>query len=132
MDWIEQRIRAMENRFEYLLRLLQPLIQQITQNRQQLTAAWQAGGSDGSGGAAIVYFWVPAGTISAASGPPPSGVPTATTGQTVYALSSGAYTTVSSSATIYNCAGSTLVASKVVFLGKNSDGTFTALTQSCN
>lgn len=129
--WIEQALRNLTQRVEYLFRLISDLQAQLNNMRQQLLAAYQASGSGGSGGAAIVYFWVPGGTISAASGPPPSGVPVGTSGQTVYALSSGTYSTVSTSATIYNAAGSTLVASKVVFLGKNTDGTYTALTQSC-
>lgn len=131
MGWIEQQLRALAQRTEYLFRLIQQYRQQQQNDRQQLYAAWQQT-SPGGGGGGVVYFFVPGSAMSAASGNPPSGVPTSLANQTVYALSGGTYSSVSTTATVYNAATVAITASKVAYLMKNADNsTYTVINQSC-
>lgn len=130
MGWLESRIRMAEQRLEYLYRLLQDLIAQVRALQQGLMAAQQQGSMPTSGG--VPCWFIPASGMAAASGNAPSGTPTSLTNQTVYRLSGGSWQTVTSSATVYNPIPSALASGKMAAILKNVDGTYSAITQSCN
>jgi hypothetical protein len=130
MGWIEGQLKALAQRTEYLFRLLQQIQAQLTNARQQGYAGWQSGGN-GSGSASVPYAFVPSANIAAASGQPPSGTPASLTGQTIYALASGAWSTVTTSGVVYNGLLTVLDSGYTTYCLKNNDGTFLAITQDC-
>lgn len=135
MSWIEQQLKALSLRTEYLYRLVQTIQQQLTNVRQQGYAAQQASAGSSSSGPGVYIFAAPSsGGINGATGgaAPPDGVPGIVTGQTVYKLVNGNYIAVSTNATVYNPYASAVAASNVCTLAANGDGTFTVLAQSCS
>ena len=94
--WVEWRIRACEDRLEYLFRYLQDLRTQIVAAAQAARTASStynsAGGGGGTGGA---FFCQPSGTVSGASGTWPSITAVSFTAN-VYSGSGGSLTLVAS------------------------------------
>jgi hypothetical protein len=123
IQWLEQTVGDLVRRMTEVLRRLARLEQQI----------WAAAaGGGGGGGSSSCYVCVPSASVAAATGAPGSGTPGSLGGQTIYQVSSGAYTSVTTSGTIYNVSPSSSLASgKVTLLGQNPDGTYTALSQVC-
>lgn len=133
MGWIEDRALVSEAKVENLYRRLQDMLAQLNGTRQQLRGAYQQapGGGPGGGGGTI-YLCVPTANIGVASGLPPSGTPTALTGQAIYSISGGAYGQVTANGTVYNASPTKPVTSGILtFLGANPDGSYTANGQTC-
>jgi hypothetical protein len=132
MSWIENRLNQAESKLENLYRRVLDLAAAVRSAAQTARAASQqaSGSPGGSGGTA--YVCVPSASVPAATAAPGAGTPGSLGGQTIYQVSSGAYTSVTTSGTISNVSPSSSLASgKVTLLGQNPDGTYTALSQVC-
>jgi hypothetical protein len=118
-----------EQRIESLYRRLQDLLAQLNNVRQQLRMAFAGGGGGGSSSVAVPYFFTPSGSLA---GPASvgSGSPAVLSGQTLYVISSGAWS-AAGTGDVYNGLASTLQAGFGAIAIQNSDGTFTAISQSC-
>lgn len=124
MGWLESRIQVLEQRVESLYRRLLGDEQTLANVRQQLKGAYQQLGGGGGGGG--TYY---ACTLSAALAHGSS-----VTGQTVWTLSSGARTNVSTNATVYNDgpnAADDIPSGSQAILAENADGTYTATGVYC-
>lgn len=132
MGWLETRIKACEERIEYLIRLIQDLIPQIraaAQAARTASSSYGSGGGSGSTGGAYVAYYTGGGVGATASPPPAS--PTSGTGFSVYVLANGAYTLVSASATIYNPMPAAISASYRIVVTPVGDGTYMAQGLAC-
>ena len=83
------------------------------------------------GQGARILFCVPSSGIAAASGNPPSGTVHSITGQTIYGLSGGSWTSINTNATVYNPYTAAVVSGKIAALTSNLDGTYSIVAQSC-
>jgi hypothetical protein len=129
--WIENRLYALEQRVEYLMRLLQDLLPQLRsaqQNARNAFAQWNPGG--GSGGASV-YVCVLGAALPAGTAPA-GGAPGSLAAQTIYRIADGgaSYTTVGT-ATVYNPYLSAGTSGRIVTVIPNPDGSYTAIGQSC-
>lgn len=130
MGWIEQRIAQLEAKVENLYRRLLDVIAQLDAVRQALRAAFQQLPTGGTSTGADVYVATPSAAVAAAtyaSGAPSS---PASFPATVYQVSGTAATNLGTQ-TVYNWLPSTLAASKVCLLARDSAGNYCVLTQSC-
>jgi hypothetical protein len=128
--WIETRIFAVEQRVEWLIRLVQDLIPQLrnaTQAARTASAGYGDGGGGGGGGA---FFCMPSGTVAGATGTWPALTPTSFTAD-VYTVAGGTMTLAAASATCWNYFPAGLVSSQVVALLADGTGNFDAIAQSC-
>jgi hypothetical protein len=119
---LEQALRLAEQQ----IRDLQVLVGQLQQN--QLGSII---GTGGGGSAGIPLFCVLSGGI-AASGTIGSGSPGGPlASQTVYSIISGAYTSVSSSASIYNGLPNALSTGAKCIVEANGDNTYSVIAVAC-
>lgn len=126
---VRNRLFQVEERIGQFIRDLQDLLNRLVRLEQN---PWlQQGPASGGSSGTSVYVCVPGTAIAAATGAPGSGSPSSITNQTVYLISGGSYSTVSTTATIYNAYLGSVVSGKVCTLGPNGDGTYTVLGQSC-
>lgn len=130
MGWIESRVKAVEERVEWLIRQVQDLIPQMRNAAQTARAASATYGGGGGGGGGGVFFCFPSAGVSGAGGTWPAISPVSFTAD-VYTVAGGSITLSASSATCWNYFGAPLVASKIVALAADGTGAFDALTQSC-
>jgi hypothetical protein len=129
---MEGQFRSLESKVEWLYRAVMDWIlpqlrgaqQGIRGLYDQPTASVTTAGSD-------VYVCAPAGSIAAATGAPGAGGSPAMTTADVYVISGGTYVLQTASATVYNAMLSATTAGRVLVLGLNPDGTYTAISQSC-
>jgi hypothetical protein len=122
--WLNQAVAELLRKFGDLLARVKRL--------EQL--AWTLGaGGGGGGGGTSVYFSALSTSLGPASGLPPSGVPNVLSGQTVYLITGGAYSSVTTAGDIVNASPTgTLAASpKLTFLAPNGDGSYSAIGQTC-
>ena len=127
------RLFQLESRFERL-RLLVTELQKAVNNALQGLRNVQSNLPFGSGTSpGVIYVAVTgSGGIPAASAAPLSGTPGSATGLSVYLISGGTYTLVTSTATIYNpYLSATASAVKVLTVCPNGDGTYTLVGESC-
>ena len=131
MYWIEQRVKACEDRLEYIIRYLQDLREQIIAAAQAVRTAsssYGLGGVGSTGGAFFCYApstggpWGSTGTL-------PSATPGSFTA-TVYQII-GATQSAIGSYTIYNYLPASPVNSKMCILIPDGAGNFVVVTQSC-
>lgn len=127
--WIEQQMRGLTQRVEYLYRWQQDLLAQLNNMRQQLLAAYQSQGGGGSGGGAA-YYCTNHLSLAAGTGTFPAITPSSTSA-TVYAASGGSLSSLGS-ATIYNFGPDATDSTKRQILAKNADGTYTVVGESCS
>jgi hypothetical protein len=129
MGWIENQLAIVTNRVEYLFRLLQDLTGQLRAVQQGLQSAFQqTQGPSSSGGATC---WYAAGlSLAGTSGGFPS-ITCASTTTTVYQLSAGGLVSIGTQ-TVYNAMPDACDNTKRQVLGKNADGTFSVIGQSCS
>jgi hypothetical protein len=131
-EWIEQGLRALTNRYEYLYRLMLEFKAQLRALQQGLQAAQQQGSQGGSGPAASGAFAFCPSAIMNASGSCLGSAGTVLTGQTVEQFAAGTWTLVDSSATVYNATPSPIVAGQQCWLLADGSGNWVVITQSCN
>ncbi len=129
MQWIEGRVKACEERIEYLIRYLQDLIPQLRAAAQSARTAGATYGSSG-GSSGGTYFCQPGSTVSGATGTWPSLTPISFTAD-VYVTAGSSGVLSMASATVYNWFPASLAASKVCFVLPDGSGTFVVVTQSC-
>jgi hypothetical protein len=128
--WLESQI----NIHTQQITTLQDQLAQLTARVITLEQAQQntGFGYQGGGSGAAIYFYAGGSVIPAATGLPGSGTPGGpVTGATVYQILNGAFSTFSTSASIYNGLMSPTVSGKGCILEQNADGTFTVIAQSC-
>jgi len=87
-------------------------------------------GFGGGGGGNNPLFCVLSGAL-AASGAIPAGSPTHITGQTVYKIASGAFSSVSSAADVYNGLPNAISSGAKVIVMLNADGTYSVIAVAC-
>jgi hypothetical protein len=122
----EARIRRLEDQ-------LRDVLQAITEIRAQLGKIAQdqfagGGGYGGGGGGVGAYFCLPT-SLGGASGTWPTLTP-GSQSLTIYQVVSGALSSVGT-ATVYNFYPAATVASKVLQVEPNGDGSYSAVAQSC-
>ena len=126
----QMRIFKLEQRLlraEQLVGALQTQLAQVAQN--QFAATIYGGGG---GGASQPFFCTPPPASAGATGPPATGTPGGPlTGQSLYQIGAGAFSNTTSSAQVYNGMQSGIVVTKTVICLANTDGTYTAVSQSC-
>lgn len=127
MNALEARLfeleKAVRNAQEAIRNLLAAV--QALQQQPYFSSGGQTGGGGGSG---IALFCLPSGGIAAASGGTPGGP---LTGQTIELIASGAFSTVSTNASVYNAMGAAVVTTKLCAVMQNNDGTYSVISQSC-
>jgi hypothetical protein len=127
MTNVEFRLLRVENDLTAIKRQLDDIFQQLGKIAQNQFAPGNVGlGSGGGGG--NTFFCLPT-ALGAATGTWPSLTP-ASQSLTVYQVVSGALSSVGS-ATVYNFYPAATVASKVLQVKANGDGTYSAVAQSC-
>ena len=131
MGWIEQRLKAIEQRLEYLYRLFQQLQIQATNSRQQLTSAWQDSGGGGSSSAAFYVVMAPSsGTYTGTwSGSAPTAGSSFT--GTVYQVQGTSTITSLGTQTCVNWIPATLVNSRACIVIPDGAGNYGVVSQSC-
>jgi hypothetical protein len=127
--WIEQRLKACEERLEYLIRYIQDLVPQLRAAAQSARTAGATYGSSG-GSSGGTYYCMPSSGVAAATGTWPALTPQGFTAD-VYTTAGSGITLSMASAQCWNFIPSPLVASKVVFLAADGTGDFDTVTQSC-
>jgi hypothetical protein len=108
---------------------LADLTARVTALEQQ---KWGGTSQPFGGGPEGAYACNPSSAMAAASGPPPSGTPASLASQTIYQMVSGAWITLSGTATIYNGLISPVAITKTCYLAPDGAGNYAVLTQSCN
>jgi hypothetical protein len=121
MNWLETRIKASEERIEYLIRYLQDLVPQLRAAAQSARTASSNYGGGGGGSGSGAFFATPGSAVSGNS----------TFTANVYSFVGGTSTLVATSATIYNNFAAALVASKLCFVVADGAGNWVVVTQSC-
>jgi hypothetical protein len=131
MTNLELRVFRLETRLAALERILDALATQLGTIAQNQWTGTTPG--SGVGGAASNFLVCsPTGSLPAASGNPGTGVPGGPlAAQNVYRVNAGAWSLLTSTASIYNPMTSATVASKGLVVLPNADGTYSAVTQSC-
>ena len=116
-------LAALEDRFEREVLARSALAAQVQSLATQLAALQSASGGGGNqgGGGGVIYSMV--GVVIAAN----SNV----TGVTVNAFVGGSTVALPGTYTVYNQMQAATVVTKTIMLGKNPDGTFSAISQSC-
>jgi hypothetical protein len=128
MGWIENQIQIVTNRVEYLFRLLTDLTAQLRAVQQGLQSAFQQEQGTTSSGGATCWFADNL-NLAAATGAWPTITPSSGT-YTVYHANAGALVSIGSK-TVYNFMPDATDSTKRQILGKNADGTYSVITQSC-
>lgn len=118
MIYDSSNLRTLEDRYERLLLLIGDL--QAAVGRLQQLVNDVAGSQQKPGGSGLCYSMV--GVVIAAGG--------SVTGATVNALVGGSTTAVSTNATVYNQMYAATLATGIIMLGGNPDGTYSVLPQS--
>lgn len=124
MTNLEQRVLRLENMLQAALQQLaqlQQLVGQLGQNQYAVTSP----GQGGAGGGANALMCTPSSAIAAGT---PGGP---LTGQTIYQITGGALASITTVGQVYNPYGAGVVAGKMITVQANSDGTYTAIAQSC-
>lgn len=125
----ENRILRLENLVRDLLQNVRDLLIRVGNLAQQIIAAQNFGG--GGGGGANCLICVVSGGIAGA-GVPGVGTPGGPlTGQTVYIITGGAFTSQSTNASIYNGLPNAVATGKQCLLNSNPDGTYTVAAVAC-
>lgn len=130
MQWIENRIVQIESRLEYWIRQIQDLIPQIRAAAQTARNAFGQYQPTGGGGANPLYCILSSGL--AASGTIGSGTPAGPlTSQTVFSITSGAFVSVSTSASLWNGLPNSIPSGAKVIVLANADGTYSVIQVAC-
>jgi len=127
--WIENRIYALEQRVEYILRLLQDLQQQVLAAQQNALGAYAQYQPAGGGGWGGVFFCLPT-TLGPASGSWPALTP-GSQSLTVYQVS-GSTITSTGTQTVYNWMPSAVQSNLVLMVLPDGSGAYVAANQSCS
>ena len=128
MGWIENRLAALERRFEWLLLQYQALVPQVRGAAQTARNAYQQWQPQGSA-AGAAYFCLPT-SLAGASGSWPSLTP-GSQSLTVYQVQ-GTTITSQGTFTVYNWYPAAAAASKVLQVTPDGAGNFVAVAQSCS
>jgi hypothetical protein len=126
MTNLEARTKRLEDELEDARRLIRELQTEVGKIRQDQFAASPAGG--GGGGGAGVFFCLPT-SLGGATGSWPTLTP-GSQSLTVYQVVGGALSSIGT-ATVKNFYPAATVASKVLEVTPNGDGTYSAVAQSC-
>lgn len=131
MQWLESRIRLIEQRVEMLYRRLVGDEATLSNVRQQLRGAYQQLPTGGSTASEAVYVCYPSAAVSGATWT--SGVPTSATSfsATVYQVAGTGTVTNGGTQTCLNWLPASLVASKACFLRPDGAGNYVVTGQSC-
>ncbi len=127
---LEARLFALEQllagRVQFDIQNLKNQVATLAQQQRQ--PGWAGGG--GGGSSSKPFFFTPSASLA---GPASvgSGSPGALTGQTLYSISGGAWSSPVTGATVYNGLAATLAAGKGAIAIQNDDGTDSAVAQSC-
>jgi uridylate kinase len=127
---LETRLFRLEQSIVQDEQKLATLAQQVAQLAQQLWAVAAMAGGGGGGGGGVFYF-SPTAALSGPAGAPGTGSPTSLANQHIYAISGGAWSSVSTTATVSCGLPSGIVATKTCICIPNGDGTYSAIAQSC-
>jgi hypothetical protein len=131
VNQLESRVYELEKAVRAAQQTIRNLTAALQQAQQQIYASAPGEGGSGGGGGAVLLCTATAG-IPAATGPPATGTPGGPiTGQAIFSITGGAFVAGSTNVSVYNGMQSPTVTTKTLIVLANSDGTYTAVTQSC-
>jgi hypothetical protein len=128
MTNLELRVLRLEGELREANNAITQLQTQLGQIAQNQYAAGQP--TYASTGTFNILFCILGGSL-ALSGAPPSGTPTKLTNQTVYAITGGAFSSISTTATVYNGMPDAIASGAAVILAGNPDGTYSVVAVAC-
>jgi len=126
----EQQLRSLEQRVERIDRDMRTLEEKVKAALQGVRGTYQQPTTSTSGGGGV-FFCAPGSSIAAASGVPGTGTPSSISGVSIYQISGGVYSLVTASGSVFNPMLAATTAGHVLAVSLNSDGTYSAISQSC-